>query len=89
MQSNSWCVCLIVSSVGVADCDVMALIEHIIVLSTALPRNKHFSQTCWINFFPFLSSSGAADGCVAYSFLAPYMMGACGYGGFRFFFLSC
>ena len=70
----------------------MALIGNSSVLSTALPRNKNFPQTFWINFFPFLSSSGAADGCVAYCFLAPYMMGAVGYGWFCCFFfvwLNC
>ena len=59
--------------------DVMALIGHSSVLSTALLRNKIFPQTCWINFFPLLSSSGAVDGCVTYCFLAAYIMGAFGY----------
>ena len=66
MLSNSWCVFLIVSSFGFADCDAMALIGQSSVLLTALPRNKNFPQTCWTNFFHFLSSSGAEDGCVAF-----------------------
>ena len=64
----------------------MALIGHRSVLSTALPRNKKFPQTCWVNFFLFLSSSGDADGCFAYFVLVPYMMGALGYSWFFFFF---
>ena len=46
MQYNSCCVCFIVSLVGLTDWDAMALIGHISVLSTALPRNKKFPHTC-------------------------------------------
>ena len=47
--------------VGLADCDAMALIGNISVLSTARPRKINFTHTCWMNRFPFLSKSGAAD----------------------------
>ena len=47
-----------VSSVGFADCEAMALIGHSSVLSTALPKNRNFPHTCWMNFLPFLSNGG-------------------------------
>ena len=47
-----------------------------------------FSQTCWINFFPFLSSSGAADSCVAYCFWHHIWWVRLGMVGFLFSFLS-
>ena len=58
-------------SVGVADWDVMALIGHRRVESTAWPRNKNLPHTCWMKYFPFLSRSGAVDDWVVYCFFAP------------------
>ena len=65
-------------SVGFADCDAMALIEHKRVLSTARPRNRNFPHTCWMNFFVLASTNGDVAACFAYCTLAPYMIGAHG-----------
>ncbi len=62
----------IVSSVGLDDCDAMALIGQSRVLSTALPRNKNFPHTCCMNRLALSSTKGDVDCCVAYCFLAPY-----------------
>ena len=55
----------------------MALIGHISVLLTALPRNKNFAYLL-NKCLSLFSSSDAEDGCVAYCFLAPYIIGALG-----------
>ena len=55
--------CFIVSSVGLVECKAIALVGHNSVLSTARPRNKKFPQTCWMNFLPLMSISGAFDRC--------------------------
>ncbi len=68
------------SSVGLDDCDAMALIRQRMVLSTALPRNKNLSHTCWMNHLASLSNSGAFDSYVAYCFFAPYCIGLLWYG---------
>ena len=73
------------SSVGFANCEAMALIGQSSVLSTACPRKRNLSHTCWINFFPLVSSNGADNSSVAYCFLAPYLMGTLGYGACCFF----
>jgi hypothetical protein len=62
-------VCHIVSSVGLDDCNTMALIGQRRVLSTALPRNKNLPHTCWMNRLALSSNSGTFDSCVAYCFL--------------------
>ena len=82
-------VCFIISSVGLDDCDAMALIGHNNVLSTALPRKRNFPHTCWMNFFPLASNRGAVDDSVAYCFLAPYLMGMLGYGACCSLFTTC
>ncbi len=64
------------SSVGVDDCDAMALIGQRRVLSTALPRNKNLLHTCWMNHLALSSNNGAFDSCVAHRFFAPYWIGA-------------
>jgi hypothetical protein len=53
-----------VASVGLDDCDAMALIGQRRVLSTALPRNKNLPHTCWMNHLALSSNSGASDSCV-------------------------
>ena len=53
--------CFIVSSVGFANCDAMALMGQSNVLLTAQPKNRNFPHTCWMNFLPFLSSGGEMD----------------------------
>ncbi len=63
------------SSVGLDDCNAMALIGQRMVLSTALPRNKNLLHTCWMNHLALLSNSGASDSCVAYCFFVPYFIG--------------
>ena len=68
------------SSVGADDCDAIALIGQRSVGSTALPKKRNFPHTCCMNFLPCLSSGGACDACVAYCFLAPYVIRALGYG---------
>ncbi len=72
------------SSVGLGDCDAMALIEQRRVLSTALPRNKNLPHTCWINRLALSFNSGTFDSCVAYCFFAPYCIGALWYGACLF-----
>ena len=54
------------SYVGLDDCEAIALIGHNSVLSTARPRNKKFPQTCWMNFLPLMSISGAVDRCAIF-----------------------
>ena len=58
-----------------ADCDAIALIGHNNVASTARPKNKNFPHTCWMNFLPAASSTGAVELCVEYCVLAPYVIG--------------
>ena len=53
--------CDMVSSVGLADCEAIALMGHNSVESTARPRNRNFPQTCWMNFLPCLSREGAVE----------------------------
>ncbi len=67
------------SSVGLDDCDAMALVGQRKVLSTALPRNKNLSHTCWMNHLALLSNSGAFDSCGAYYFFAPCWIGVIWY----------
>ena len=43
------------------DWDAMALIWKRTLLSMARPRNENLPQTCWMNFFFFLSSGGAVN----------------------------
>ena len=69
-----------VSSVGLADCDVVAMIGHRSVMATALPRKRNFLHTCWVNFFPFASNGGTVEACAAYYFLVLYWIGTLGYG---------
>ena len=69
---------------GAADCEAMALMGHKSVESTALPKKRNLPHTCCMYFLPFLSNGGACDCCVAYCFLAPYMMRAHGKGAFCF-----
>ena len=64
----------------------MSLIGHSSVLWTALPRNKKFPQTCWINFFFLVKQRRCGWLCRTF-FLVPYIMGALGYGWFCFSFL--
>ncbi len=54
------------SVVGLDDCNAMALIGQRRVLSTALPKNRNFPHTCWMNRLALLSNKGAFDSCVAY-----------------------
>ncbi len=68
------------SSVGLDDCNAMALIGKSRVLSTALPRNKNLPHTSWMNHLALSSNSGTFDFCVAYSFFVPYWIGALWYG---------
>jgi hypothetical protein len=60
----------IVSSVGFADYDVIALMGHSSVLLTACPINKNLPHTCWMNFLPCSSNNDDVDGGVAYHFLS-------------------
>ena len=60
-----------VSCVGCADWEAMALMGQRRVESTARPRNRNFPHTCWTNFLPCLSKGGAVDVCVANCCLAP------------------
>jgi hypothetical protein len=71
-----------VSSVGLDDCDAMALIGQRRVLSTALPRNKKLPHTCWMNQLALSSNRGAFDSFVAYCFFALYWIGALWYGAY-------
>ncbi len=68
------------SSVGLDDCNAIALIGQRMVLSTALPRNKNLLHTCWMKRLALLSNSGASNYCVAYCFFAPYCIGVLWYG---------
>ena len=45
------------------------------VLSTALLRKRNLPHTCWMNRFQSASEGSDMDVCVAYCFLAPYLMG--------------
>ena len=65
------------SVVGAEDWEAMALSGTSRVLSTAL-QNKNFPQTCWMNFFPWLSRRGAVEDVFAYCFVAPYCTGVWG-----------
>ena len=85
MYSSSCFFCFIVSSIGLNDCEAIALIGYNGVMSTACPRNKNFPHTCCMNFLPFLSSSGAVNCCVAYCLFATYLIGVPGYGWCCFF----
>ncbi len=68
------------SSVGLDDCDAMALIGQRRVLSTALPRNKNLPHAYWMNCLALSSNSGVSDSCVAYCFIVPYYIGVLWYG---------
>ena len=76
--------CCIVSSVGFADCDAMALMGQRRVESTALPKNRNFPHTCCMNRLPFLSSGGEAGLSVTNCCFAPYSIFALGKGAFCF-----
>ncbi len=52
------------SSVGLDDCNAMALIGQRRVLSTALPRNKNLPHTCWMNHLALLTNGGAFNSCM-------------------------
>ncbi len=52
------------SSLGLDDCDAMALIGQRRVLSTALPKNKNLPHTCWIKRLALSSKNGAFDSCM-------------------------
>ncbi len=67
------------SSVGLDDCNAMALIGQRRVLYTALPRNKNLPHTCWMNRLALLSNSGIFDSCAAYCFFALYCIGVLWY----------
>ena len=60
------------TSVGLDDWDVMALIKRRRVLDTALPRNKNLPQICWMNHLALSLSKGAFDSCIPYCVLALY-----------------
>ncbi len=68
------------SSVGLDDCDAMALIGQRRVLSTALLKNKNLPHTCWMNHLALLSNSGVSNSCVAYCSFAPFCIGVLWYG---------
>ena len=57
MQSSNCNVCSIVSSVGFAACDGIALMGHRSELSTTCPKNKNLPHTCWMHFLPCLSNT--------------------------------
>jgi hypothetical protein len=65
-----------VSSVGLDDCDAIALIRQRREQSTALPRNKNLPHTCWMSRLALSSTSGAFNSCVVYCFFTPYWIGA-------------
>ena len=70
----------IVSSVGLEDCAASALIGHNRVMLTALPRYRNLPHNCQMKCFPCASNGGAVDFVLAYCLVAPYFIGAHGYG---------